>query len=84
MQLDSTEQRCVVNVCQPGSNLLAAGYCMYSSSVIFVLTIRTGVYATTLEPMYGEFVLTQQKTKIPSLARYTPSMRATTSYGMTN
>ncbi|XVE76484.1 hypothetical protein DITRI_Ditri12bG0176900 [Diplodiscus trichospermus] len=40
--LDSTEQRCVMNVCQPGSNLLAAGYCMYSSSVIFVLTLGKG------------------------------------------
>ncbi|KAL8254614.1 hypothetical protein R6Q59_032835 [Mikania micrantha] len=63
--LDSTEQRCIVNVCQPGNNLLAAGYCMYSSSVIFVLSIGTGVYAFTLDPMYGEFVLTQEKIQIP-------------------
>ncbi|KAG2541871.1 hypothetical protein PVAP13_9NG705800 [Panicum virgatum] len=63
--LDSVEQRCVVSVCQPGSNLLAAGYCMYSSSVIFVLTVGTGVYVFTLDPMYGEFVLTQEKVQIP-------------------
>ncbi|XAR50876.1 Fructose-bisphosphatase [Bertholletia excelsa] len=63
--LGSAEQRCVVNVCQPGSNLLAAGYCMYSSSVIFVLSIGTGVFAFTLDPMYGEFVLTQEKIQIP-------------------
>ncbi|KAL9275393.1 Fructose-1,6-bisphosphatase, chloroplastic-like protein [Drosera capensis] len=63
--LSAEEQRCVVNVCQPGSNLLAAGYCMYSSSVIFVLTIGTGVYVFTLDPMYGELVLTQEKIKIP-------------------
>jgi fructose-1,6-bisphosphatase I len=56
---------CVVNVCQPGTNLLAAGYCMYSSSIIFVLTIGTGVYVFTLDPMYGEFVLTQEKVQIP-------------------
>ncbi|KAF3448885.1 hypothetical protein FNV43_RR09601 [Rhamnella rubrinervis] len=49
--LDKSEQRCVVSVCQPGSNLLAAGYCMYSSSVIFVLTIGTGVFAFNLDPM---------------------------------
>uniref|UniRef100_A0A0D3CTR3 Fructose-1-6-bisphosphatase class I N-terminal domain-containing protein n=2 Tax=Brassica oleracea TaxID=3712 RepID=A0A0D3CTR3_BRAOL len=30
----SAEERCIVNVCQPGNNLLVAGYCMYSSSVI--------------------------------------------------
>lgn len=63
--LDQQEQRCVVSVCQPGTNLLAAGYCMYSSSVIFVLSIGTGVYAFTLDPMFGEFVLTQEKIQIP-------------------
>ncbi|VAH89201.1 unnamed protein product [Triticum turgidum subsp. durum] len=63
--LDEVTQMCIVNVCQPGSNLLAAGYCMYSSSVIFVLTIGTGVYVFTLDPMYGEFVLTQEKVQIP-------------------
>lgn len=63
--LDSETQRCVVNVCQPGSNLLAAGYCMYSSSVIFVLTIGKGVFAFALDPMFGEFVLTQENVQIP-------------------
>ncbi|XP_057984112.1 fructose-1,6-bisphosphatase, chloroplastic [Malania oleifera] len=63
--LDQGEQRCVVSVCQPGSNLLAAGYCMYSSSIIFVLSIGTGVFAFTLDPMYGEFVLTQEQIQIP-------------------
>jgi fructose-1,6-bisphosphatase I len=69
VQLDSVEQRCVVSVCQPGSNLLAAGYCMYSSSVIFVLTVGTGVYVFTLDPMYGEFVLTQEKVQIPKAGK---------------
>ncbi|XP_010528629.2 PREDICTED: fructose-1,6-bisphosphatase, chloroplastic [Tarenaya hassleriana] len=63
--LGSAEQRCVVNVCQPGNNLLAAGYCMYSSSVIFVITLGQGVFAFTLDPMYGEFVLTQSNIQIP-------------------
>ncbi|KAL4188502.1 hypothetical protein AMTRI_Chr08g202650 [Amborella trichopoda] len=63
--LDQLEQKCVVSVCQPGDNLLAAGYCMYSSSVIFVLSIGNGVHSFTLDPMYGEFVLTQQDIKIP-------------------
>ena len=35
-----------MNVCQPGSNLLSAGYCMYSSSVILVLSIGKGVRAS--------------------------------------
>ncbi|XP_039136754.1 fructose-1,6-bisphosphatase, chloroplastic [Dioscorea cayenensis subsp. rotundata] len=67
--LDQVEQKCVVSVCQPGSNLLAAGYCMYSSSVIFVLTVGNGVYVFTLDPMYGEFVLTQEQVKIPKAGK---------------
>ncbi|GLT92634.1 hypothetical protein SLE2022_104630 [Rubroshorea leprosula] len=67
--LDQTKQRCVVNVCQPGSNLLAAGYCMYSSSVIFVLTLGKEVFAFTLDPMYGEFVLTQENIQIPKAGK---------------
>ncbi|EFJ05835.1 hypothetical protein SELMODRAFT_272310 [Selaginella moellendorffii] len=63
--LTPSEQNCVMNVCQPGKNLLSSGYCMYSSSVIFVLTVGTGVYGFTLDPMVGEFVLTHDKIKIP-------------------
>ena len=51
-------QNCVVNVCQPGSGLLAAGYCLYSSSVILVLSIGTGVYGFTYDSLVGEFILT--------------------------
>lgn len=52
-------------VCQPGENLLSSGYCMYSSSVIFVLSVGTGVYGFTLDPLIGEFVLTHDKIQIP-------------------
>ncbi|KAG9155947.1 hypothetical protein Leryth_004174 [Lithospermum erythrorhizon] len=54
----------------PGDNLLAAGYCMYSSSIIFVVTIGTGVFAFTLDPMYGEFVLTQENIQIPKEGKF--------------
>ncbi|WJZ93435.1 hypothetical protein VitviT2T_012377 [Vitis vinifera] len=63
--LDQTKQKCVVSVCQPGSNLLAAGYCLYSSSVVFTLSIGKGVFAFTLDPTFGEFVLTHADIKIP-------------------
>jgi fructose-1,6-bisphosphatase len=33
---DKVEEACIVNVCQPGNALMAAGYCMYSSSCIMV------------------------------------------------
>ena len=65
VQLDDVEKACIVNVCQPGSALLAAGYCMYSSSCIMVLSVGDGVYGFTLDPMYGEFVMTHENIKIP-------------------
>ncbi|XP_024356399.1 fructose-1,6-bisphosphatase, chloroplastic [Physcomitrium patens] len=63
--IDEIAENCVVNVCQPGSNLLSAGYCMYSSSVILVLSVGDGVYGFTLDPLYGEFVLSHDNIQIP-------------------
>ncbi|KAI3878662.1 hypothetical protein MKX03_028025 [Papaver bracteatum] len=65
LKLGKKEQKCVVSACQPGSNLLAAGYCMYSTMVVFTLSIGSGVFAFTLDPMYGEFVLTHKNIQIP-------------------
>ncbi|XP_031377688.1 fructose-1,6-bisphosphatase, chloroplastic-like [Punica granatum] len=65
--LDQAREKCVVSVCQPGSNLLAAGYCLYS--MVFTLSIGRGVYAFTLDPAYGEFVLTHEDIKIPKTGR---------------
>jgi fructose-1,6-bisphosphatase I len=49
-----------VNVCQPGKDLVAAGYCLYSSSTVLVLTVGQGVFGFTLDPLVGEFVLTHR------------------------
>ncbi|KAL1808158.1 hypothetical protein DCAR_0727564 [Daucus carota subsp. sativus] len=67
--LDEAKEKCIISVCQPGSNLLAAGYCLYSSSVVFTLSIGNGVYGFTLDPAYGEFVLTHEDIKIPNPGR---------------
>ncbi|OMO66521.1 Fructose-1,6-bisphosphatase class 1/Sedoheputulose-1,7-bisphosphatase [Corchorus capsularis] len=67
--LDQAREKCIVNVCQPGSNLLAAGYCLYSSSVVFTISLGKGVYAFTLNPSYGEFVLTHENIKIPETGK---------------
>jgi fructose-1,6-bisphosphatase I len=64
-----TLESCITNVCQPGKNLLAAGYCLYSSCTILVLTIGTGVYGFTLDPYVGEFVLTHDNIKIPDVGK---------------
>ncbi|KIZ00554.1 fructose-1,6-bisphosphatase [Monoraphidium neglectum] len=62
---EKTLASCITNVCQPGKNLLAAGYVLYSSCTILVLTIGDGVYGFTLDPYVGEFVLTHDRIQIP-------------------
>lgn len=56
---------CLVSTLQAGSSLVAAGYCMYSSSTILVLTFGDGVNGFTLDPQIGEFVLTHPNIQIP-------------------
>ncbi|XP_060176449.1 fructose-1,6-bisphosphatase, chloroplastic-like [Lycium barbarum] len=67
--IDQAREKCIVSVCQPGSNLVAAGYCLYSSSVVYTISVGDGVYAFTLDPAYGEFVLTHEDIKIPKAGR---------------
>jgi fructose-1,6-bisphosphatase I len=65
-KIDETELTCLYNTMQPGANLVAAGYCMYSSSCMMVLTTGHGVNGFTLDPQIGEFVLTHEDIKIPA------------------
>ena len=46
---------------QPGSNLLVAGYVLYSSATAMVLSRKadTGVHMFTLDPTLGEYVMTR-------------------------
>jgi hypothetical protein len=67
--LPPLQEKCVMNVCQPGNALLCAGYCLYSSASIMVLTIGTGVFGFTLDPLVGEFVLTHDNIKIPEVGK---------------
>ena len=53
------------SILQPGRNLKAAGYCMYSSATILVFTIGNGVHMFTLDPQINEFVLTNPDVRIP-------------------
>jgi fructose-1,6-bisphosphatase I len=58
---------------QPGMNQIAAGYIIYGSSTIFVYTAGNGVHGFTLDPSFGEFILshpnitTPKKSKIYSI-----------------
>ncbi|CAA7400275.1 unnamed protein product [Spirodela intermedia] len=55
----------VEDVLQPGKKMVAAGYCMYGSSCMLVLSTGRGVNGFTLDPSLGEFILTHPNIKIP-------------------
>lgn len=53
------------SVLQPGSRLLVAGYALYSSATMLVVSVGAGVHGFTLDPTIGEFVLTHPDMKMP-------------------
>ena len=54
---------------QKGNRQVAAGYIMYGSSTIYVLTVGKGVDAFTLDPVVQEFYLSHKNIKIPKSGR---------------
>ena len=50
---------------QPGSRQVAAGYAVYGSSTVLVLTLGRGVHQFTLDREQGSFVLTASNLTIP-------------------
>lgn len=59
----------IKDVLRPGSELIAAGYCMYGSSTQLVLTTGKGVNGFTLDPAIGEFILTHPLMRIPDKSK---------------
>jgi fructose-1,6-bisphosphatase I len=58
-------KNCTENATQSGENLVAAGYCMFSSSCVFMITTGHGVFGFTLDEQIGEFVMSHEKLQIP-------------------
>ncbi|CAI5505819.1 unnamed protein product [Closterium sp. Naga37s-1] len=52
-------------VLQPGRELVASGYVLYSSAVVAVLTVGQGTHAFTLDESTGEWLLTARDMRIP-------------------
>ncbi|MBZ0223721.1 MAG: class 1 fructose-bisphosphatase [Dokdonella sp.] len=50
---------------QPGSRQVAAGYAVYGSSTVLVLTFGDGVHVFTLDREQGSFILSAANVKIP-------------------
>jgi fructose-1,6-bisphosphatase I len=57
-------EKCVTNVRKAGTELVAAGYCLYSSATVLVLTLGDGVFSFTLDRGLGEFVLTDRSAAV--------------------
>lgn len=51
---------------QQGSKQIAAGYILYGSSTMLVYTAGEGVHGFTLDPSFGEFILSHENIKIPA------------------
>lgn len=64
-ETSEAEALCLANTLQPGTNLVAAAYCLYSSATCLVLTLGTGTYGFTLDENLGEFVLSHPEIRIP-------------------
>ncbi|MGE4505328.1 MAG: class 1 fructose-bisphosphatase [Desulfovibrionaceae bacterium] len=54
---------------QRGSEQVAAGYIMYGSSTMLVLTTGEGVHGFTYDPSVGEFLLSHPNIQIPEQAK---------------
>jgi fructose-1,6-bisphosphatase I len=54
---------------QPGFRQVAAGYIIYGSSTVFVYTAGMGVHGFTLDPGFGEFLLSHENIRTPPKAR---------------
>jgi len=51
---------------QPGRNLVAAGYVLYGSSTVLVITTGYGVNGFTLDPSVGSFILSHPSMRYPT------------------
>ncbi len=51
---------------QPGRRQVAAGYILYGSSVVLVLSVGRGVSMYVLDPLLGDFVLVNDAVRVPA------------------
>jgi fructose-1,6-bisphosphatase I len=63
------ERDALEDVLQPGTQMLAAGYVLYSSSTVLAYTTGAGVHMFTLDPMIGAYVLSQENVRMPARSK---------------
>lgn len=54
---------------QPGMKQVAAGYVVYGSSTMLVYTAGNGVHGFTLDPSFGEFILSHSNIQTPKKSK---------------
>jgi fructose-1,6-bisphosphatase I len=62
---DRRAARSEQSLLQPGTEQVAAGYVLYGSSTVFVLTVGNGVDMFVLDPSYGAFMLVERGIRMP-------------------
>jgi fructose-1,6-bisphosphatase I len=53
------------DILQPGRKMVAAGYALYGSATMIVISLGHGVNGFMLDPNIGEFILTHRNMQIP-------------------
>ncbi len=57
------------SILQPGAQQVAAGYVLYGSSTVFVLTVGQGVDMFVLDPSVGAFMLVERGLRTPAASK---------------
>lgn len=65
-------EKASANVLQKGEDLVAAGYALYSSATMLIISVGSGTHGFTLDPASGEFVLTHPSIAVPARGRCKP------------
>ena len=65
LRKDRRSSRAADSLLQPGVRQVAAGYVLYGSSTVFVLTIGNGVDMFVLDPSIGAFIRVAENMRIP-------------------
>jgi fructose-1,6-bisphosphatase I len=68
--LDGSNRGLLEDALQPGRNLVAAGYVLYGASTMLVYSAGQGVHGFTLNPEYGEFLLSHPNLRLPEPPAY--------------
>jgi fructose-1,6-bisphosphatase I len=66
LALDRSQARAAQSLLQPGRRQIAAGYVLYGSSTVFVLTLGNGVDMFVLDPSVGAFMRVERGLRIPA------------------